>query len=136
MPQHLRTLIKGMLCLETAVRIQSFEEVKQDLHLAEPEIDEATRTRIKPPSPARRRRSPLRSVAMTLALVLLVGFNGALYFWLFQNQSADLHLLERLLPAAPSSQDRLSRPDSPAAEPRAPVEQELALRRVSNPKEK
>ncbi|MDY6920504.1 MAG: protein kinase [Pseudomonadota bacterium] len=135
-PQHLRTLIKGMLCLETAVRIQSFEEVKQDLHLAEPEIDEATRTRIKPPSPARRRRSPLRSVAMTLALVLLVGFNGALYFWLFQNQSADLHLLERLLPAATSSQDRLSRPDSPAAEPRAPVEQELALRRVSNPKEK
>src|SRR5690606_13660851 len=47
-PQHLRTLIKGMLCRDPLVRIANFEEVKKGLQLQQQGQDERTRTAIKP----------------------------------------------------------------------------------------
>jgi len=85
-PQHLRTLIKGMLCLESNVRIQTFEEVKNSLHLAEQNQDDKTKTRVQQKPGKSRRRSPLRNVVLATALLVLLGANGALYMWIFAHK--------------------------------------------------
>ena len=88
-PQHLRTVIKAMLCLESNVRVQTFEEVKKCLHMVESEADEKTKTKIQKKAPQPRRRSPLRSVALATAFLLLLGVNGVIYMWIFMNKGAD-----------------------------------------------
>ncbi|AUM11671.1 protein kinase domain-containing protein [Ketobacter alkanivorans] len=142
-PQHLRTLIKGMLCLEAHVRIQSFEEVKRCLHLIEEDEDEKTRTKIKQHAPSKKRRSPLRSLAMVLALLLLVGVNGALYSWLLLKKGQDMPAVASILAslgfehptATPTpesaSQTASSIPPKTASKP----DQELTLRRVDQAKQ-
>lgn len=136
-PQHLRTVIKGMLCLERHVRIQTFEEVKRSLHLADDDQDEKTRTKVKRTAPKVKRRSPLRTVAMVLALLLLIGVNGALYSWLFVKKGQDLpamtHLMETLGLSTPTAE-----PNPPAVAHTKPVnqpDQELTMRRVETTKQ-
>lgn len=132
-PQHLRTLIKGMLCRDSKVRLSNFEEVKKGLSLLQDNSDEKTRTAIKPApqqnKPARRGRSGL----LATTLILLVMINGGLYLWLYaQRQSlpnwltAPLAQLGVLFP----------RPTEPKDIPNAQhSDTELTLKRVENKKQ-
>lgn len=82
-PQHLRTLIKGMLCRDIKVRLGNFEDVKKGFSLLQDNSDEKTRTAIKAApqqnKPTRQRRSGL----LATALILLAMINGGLYLWLY-----------------------------------------------------
>jgi len=82
-PQHLRTLVTGMLCRDIKVRLSNFEDVKKGLSLLQDNSDEKTRTAIKSTpeqqKPAKHRRSSL----LATALILLVVINGGLYLWLY-----------------------------------------------------
>lgn len=88
-PQNLRTVIKGMLCLETHVRVQTFEEVKHALHLVEEKGSKKDKTKIKTAPKKSKQRGPMRTLVLTAALVLLLGVNGALYFWIYVKKSGE-----------------------------------------------
>ncbi|RLT92604.1 serine/threonine protein kinase [Ketobacter sp.] len=88
-PQNLRTVIKAMLCLETHVRVQSFEEVKHALHLKDVAGPPKDKTKIQTAPRKGRKHGPLRTLALAAALVLLLGVNGALYFWIYVKKSGD-----------------------------------------------
>lgn len=86
-PQHLRTLIKGMLCREIQVRLQNFEEVKKGLQLQREGDPETTRAQMaptpaEPPKPRKSRTALLASVLMLLLLV-----NVGLYLWLYAQKT-------------------------------------------------
>lgn len=90
-PQNLRTLIKGMLCLETNVRVQTFEEVKHALHLADASDPIKDKTKLKTKPQQDKQRRPMRTLVLAAALMLLLGVNGALYFWIYMKKSGDSH---------------------------------------------
>lgn len=83
LPQHLRTLLKGMLCRDIKVRVANFEEVRKGLQLHLDSGNENTRTDLKSAetAPARNRASRIRW--LPVALVLLVAINIVLYGWLY-----------------------------------------------------
>ena len=89
-PQHLRTLIKGMLCLESNVRVQTFEEAKHSLHLSDEQGPVKDKTKIKTKT-TRKSHRPMRTLVLATALVLLLGVNGALYFWIYMKKSGEEH---------------------------------------------
>ena len=82
-PQHLRTLIKGMLCRDAKVRLQNFEEVKKGLQLQLEGDPETTRAQIKAPVAAPTARRGSRTALLASALTLLLLVNAGLYFWLY-----------------------------------------------------
>lgn len=134
-PQHLRTLIKGMLCRDPLVRIANFEEVKKGLQLQQEGSDERTRTAIKPVEapPAKKRHSRSGWLATLLALLLLV--NGGLYLWLYAQKNPLPDWLAEplgqfgLTPPTPATE----RPSQPGHS--QPDDSELTLRRVDKAKQ-
>ena len=99
-PQNLRTVIKGMLCLEIPVRTQTFEEVKQGLHLLALDDDEKTKTKVKKQQQQPKKKSSLKTVAMVAALFVLIAVNGGIYSWILSKKAPNIPFLSDFLPQA------------------------------------
>ena len=124
LPQHLRTLIKGMLCRDPKVRVQNFDEVKKGLRLQLEDLDEKTRSQIKLTPPVESPKSGNRSRLLIVVLTLLVLINLGLYAWIYSSQSHSSSWLNHLLSSEP-----------PAQQPPPEEDAELPLRRVNGPKQ-
>lgn len=89
LPQSLRSLIKAMLCLESNVRTQSFEDVKQGLTADSPASSVSVNNQKPTPAPSPKKakaKKGSRTLTISLALALLLGINVALYFWIYLQQ--------------------------------------------------
>jgi serine/threonine protein kinase len=131
-PQHLRSVIKGMLCLESHVRVQSFEEVKRCLHIADEDTDEKTRTKIKTNAPQPKRKSPARTLAMLFALILLLSVNGGLYMWIFTKKAPDIPALSGVMQTLGIEPNNV---DPPSTTDKSHPPQELSMKRVESAKQ-
>ena len=128
LPQHLRTLLKAMLCRDPSVRLQNFDEVKKGLRLQLEDLDEKTRSQIKlpPPVEAAPRKSRSRLLLPGLALLILV--NLGLYAWIYSSQAQLPAWLSQLLGRGNAEQNA-----PPASS--TDDDSELTMQRVSGPKQ-
>ncbi len=96
-PQHLRSMVKGMLCFEVPVRTQSFEEVKQGLQLQTMDIDERTKTKLNQVAEKPKRKGGMKTAVMVLALLFLIAINAGLYSWIFAQKGPQIPILSDLI---------------------------------------
>jgi serine/threonine-protein kinase len=138
-PQHLRTLIKGMLCRDSKVRLANFEEVKKGLQLQQDGSDEKTRTAIKPVEAPKPKKRSGRTGMLASVLVLLLLINGGLYLWLYaQKNPLPPWLAEPLVDAGlvpPHPQSPSFAPPARSQTPTANGDKELTMKRVDHPKQ-
>lgn len=126
-PQHLRTVIKGMLCLDQDVRTESFEKVKQGLHLSELTSSDTPNQPVEPNQGPKRRKGGLKKAALALSLLLLLAINGGLYGWLLLKKGAEKPQTGKVKSLAPVAVEQKNSGAKPLNE------QELAMKPVSNP---
>ncbi len=123
LPQHLRTLIKAMLCRDKTVRLQTFEEVKKGLRLQMDDRDEKTLTHLHAPQTSSTQARSNRPLYLLIALLILILVNAGLYLWIFTHQESAPAWLSHL----PGLEN--------AGKQAQPEEPELMLKRVERPKQ-
>ena len=126
-PQHLRTVIKGMLCLDQDVRTESFEKVKQGLHLSELTSSDTPNQPVESNQGPKRRKGGLKKAALALSLLLLLAINGGLYGWLLLKKGAEKPQTGKVKSLAPVAAEQKNSGAKPLNE------QELVMKPVSNP---